>query len=106
VLTAITGGAAATVGFTVALDVGADVGADADADAETDVEVFDDDVDVADTAGLGAEPPPPPPPPPPQALSKERLPNTNNVVAFRANKLAVFLKISRPLLFIESPIYH
>ena len=104
-LTAITGGAAATVGFTVALDVGADVGADADADAETDVEVFDDDVDVADTAGLGAEPPPPPPPPP-QALSKERLPNTNNVVAFRANKLAVFLKISRPLLFIESPIYH
>jgi hypothetical protein len=95
VLTAITGGAAATVGFTVALDVGAD--------AETDVEVFDDDVDVADTAGLGAEPPPPPPP---QALSKERLPNTNNVVAFRANKLAVFLKISRPLLFIESPIYH
>jgi hypothetical protein len=102
VLTAITGGAAATVGFTVALDVGADVGADAD--AETDVEVFDDDVDVADTAGLGAEPPPPPPPP--QALSKERLPNTNNVVAFRANKLAVFLKISRPLLFIESPIYH
>lgn len=103
-LTAITGGAAATVGFTVALDVGADVGADADADAETDVEVFDDDVDVADTAGLGAEPPPPPPPP--QALSKERLPNTNNVVAFRANKLAVFLKISRPLLFIESPIYH
>ena len=102
-LTAITGGAAATVGFTVALDVGADVGADADADAETDVEVFDDDVDVADTAGLGAEPPPPPPP---QALSKERLPNTNNVVAFRANKLAVFLKLSRPLLFIESPIYH
>ena len=101
-LTAITGGAAATVGFTVALDVGADVGADADADAETDVEVFDDDVDVADTAGLGAEPPPPPP----QALSKERLPNTNNVVAFRANKLAVFLKISRPLLLIESPIYH
>ena len=97
-LTAITGGAAATVGFTVALDVGAD------ADAETDVEVFDDDVDVADTAGLGAEPPPPPPPP--QALSKERLPNTNNVVAFRANKLAVFLKIPRPLLFIESPIYH
>jgi hypothetical protein len=96
VLTAITGGAAATVGFTVALDVGAD------ADAETDVEVFDDDVDVADTAGLGAEPPPPPP----QALSKERLPNTNNVVAFRANKLAVFLKISRPLLLIESPIYH
>tara|TARA_B110000977_G_scaffold21973_1_gene26402 strand:- start:7556 stop:7870 length:315 start_codon:yes stop_codon:yes gene_type:complete len=104
VLTAITGGAAATVGFTVALDVVPDVGADADADAETDVEVFDDDVDVADTAGLGAEPPPPPPPP--QALSKERLPNTNNVVAFRANKLAVFLKISRPLLFIESPIYH
>ena len=88
----------------MALDVGADVGADADADAETDVEVFDDDVDVADTAGLGAEPPPPPPPP--QALSKERLPNTNNVVAFRANKLAVFLKLSRPLLFIESPIYH
>ena len=90
----------------MALDVGADVGADADADAdaETDVEVFDDDVDVADTAGLGAEPPPPPPPP--QALSKERLPNTNNVVAFRANKLAVFLKLSRPLLFIESPMYH
>ena len=42
----------------MALDVGADVGADADADAETDVEVFDDDVDVADTAGLDAEPPP------------------------------------------------
>jgi hypothetical protein len=100
VLTAITGGAAATVGFTVALDVGADVGAD----AETDVEVFDDDVDVADTAGLDAEPPPPPPPP--QALSKETLPNTNNAVVFRANKLAVFLKLSRPLLFIESPIYH
>jgi len=95
VLTAITGGAAATVGFTVALDVGAD------ADAETDVEVFDDDVDMADTAGLGAEPPPPP-----QALSKETLPNTNNAVVFRANKLAVFLKLSRPLLFIESPMYH
>jgi len=55
VLTAITGGAAATVGFTVALDVGADAGAD----AETDDEVCNDDVDVADTAGLDAEPPPP-----------------------------------------------
>ena len=95
-LTAITGGAAATVGFTVALDVGAD--------AETDDEVCNDDVYVADTAGLDAEPPPPPPPP--QALSKETLPNTNNAVVFRANKLAVFLKLSRPLLFIESPIYH
>jgi hypothetical protein len=99
VLTAITGVAAATVGFAVALDAGADV------DPETEDAICNDDVDVADTAGLDAEPPPPPTTPP-QALSKERLPNTNNAVVFRANKLAAFLKLSRPLLFIENPMYH
>lgn len=52
-LTAITGVAAATVGFAVALDAGADV------DSETEDAVCNDDVDVADTAGLDAEPPPP-----------------------------------------------